>query len=71
MTNTADMTGGKPIVVSSVLDVSTVNPLVTFYLFKKRRRAFSFLLSRILALTPIVINLYKLLLDTFTFIMLI
>jgi hypothetical protein len=49
MSNTADVTGGKPIAVQpqSVLCVSAVNPLVAFYdIMEERERCYSFILSR-------------------------
>jgi hypothetical protein len=40
MTNTADVTGGKPIVVllQFISDVSAINPLVAFYDIHGRKR---------------------------------
>jgi hypothetical protein len=49
MRNTADVTGGKPIVVFSqtISDVSAVNPLVAFTTFmEERERCYYFALSR-------------------------
>jgi hypothetical protein len=48
MSNTADVTGGKPIAVrsQSISGVSAVDPLVAFYDIHERERGYSFILSR-------------------------
>jgi hypothetical protein len=43
MKNTADVTGGKPIVLlQSILDVGAINPLVAFYDIHGRKRELLF-----------------------------
>jgi hypothetical protein len=48
MSYTADVTGGKPIVVpsQSISSVNAINPLVAFYDIHGRNRCYSFILSR-------------------------
>jgi hypothetical protein len=47
MSNTADVTDGKPIaVLQSISGVNAINPLVAFYDMEERERCYSFILSR-------------------------
>jgi hypothetical protein len=48
MSNTVDVTGGKPIAVllQSISGVSAINPFVAFCAMEERERCYSFILSR-------------------------
>jgi hypothetical protein len=49
LSNTADVTGGKPIafLLQSISGISAINPLVAFYdIHGRKKRRYSFILSR-------------------------